>query len=298
MRAAVALTLAVSFETRALAHAGEHAAAGPSGWDIAALALLSVAGALYLVGSRRLSARGAHVRAIERAAYWTGWTALVAAVAPPLDAAATQTFSAHMAQHELLMLVGAPLVIVGRPIVPWLWALPDRLRPAAAAGLQQRAVGGTWRRLTTPVVAWGLHGATIWAWHVPAFYEAAVRHEGIHAFQHATFVGTAVLFWWGLVYGRYGRAAYGASVLFVFTTMVHTGLLGALFVLSNTPFYGLYRDRAAAAGVDPVIDQQLAGLYMWIPAGVILTLFALALLLAWIAESDRRGVKRSVGQAL
>src|SRR5690606_11862262 len=118
------------------------------------------------------------------------------------------------------------------PIVPWLWALPDRLRPAAAAGLQQRAVGGTWRRLTAPVVAWGLHGATIWAWHVPAFYEAAVRHEGIHAVQHATFVGTAVLFWWGLVYGRYGRAAYGASVLFVFTTMVHTGLLGALFVLS------------------------------------------------------------------
>lgn len=298
MRVAAALALAVSFEARALAHGGAHVPAGPSGWDLAALALLTISGALYLAGSRRLSARGAHVRPIERTAFWTGWAALVAAVAPPLDAAAAERFSAHMAQHELLILIGAPLVIVGRPIVPWLWALPTRMRPAAGAALQQHPVSRAWRVLTTPVVAWALHGATIWIWHAPAFYEAAVRHEGIHAFQHATFVGTAVLFWWGLVYGRYGRAAYGASVLFVFTTMIHTGLLGALFVLSGTPFYGLYQERAAAAGIDPVVDQQLAGLYMWVPAGVILTLFALALLLAWIADSERRGAKEPVRHAL
>jgi len=138
------------------------------------------------------------------------------------------------------------------------------------------------------VAAWALHGVTVWVWHLPGFYEAAVQHEGLHAFQHATFVGTAVLFWWGLVYGRYGRAAYGASVLFVFTTMIHTGVLGALFALSSAPFYPLYQQRAAVMGVDPVVDQQLAGLYMWIPAGLVLTICGLALLMAWISEADRR----------
>ena len=290
MRAAAALVIVLVWKTPLQAHDGPHAAAaaGPSGWDAAALVVLGLAGALYAIGARRLAGRGARVRQIERVAFWTGWVALVAAVAPPLDRAAAAMFSMHMAQHELLMVVGAPLVIVGRPIVPWLWALPARLRPMAGSGLQQRPVSRAWRWATTPVVAWALHGLVIWIWHLPMFYEAAVQSEAIHAFQHATFVGTAVLFWWGLVYGRYGRVAYGASVLYVFTTMVHTGLLGAAFALSTQPFYGIYQERAAAAGVDPISDQQLAGLIMWIPAGVVLTLCGLALLLAWISEAERR----------
>lgn len=276
------------------AHDGPHAAAGPSSWDVAILVALAAGAALYAVGSVRLVARGARVRRVERAAFWIGWSAIVAAVAPPMDRAAAQLFSMHMAQHELLMLIGAPLMIVGRPIVPWLWALPASLRPRAAGGLQSSAVTRAWRWFTTPVVAWGLHGATIWVWHVPALYEAAVLNEGIHAFQHATFVGTAVCFWWGLVYGRYGRAAYGASALYVFVTSMHTGILGALFTLSGAPFYPLYAGRAAEAGVDPVVDQQLAGLYMWIPAGLIFTLFGLALVLAWLSEAERRAAARKV----
>jgi putative membrane protein len=259
-----------------------------SAWDAAALVLLFAGGLGYALGSLRLARRGAHVRPAERASFWIGWTALLGAIAPPLDRAAALTFSAHMAQHELLMLVGGPLMIVGRPIVPWLWALPLPARMQAGVGLQHRAPTWLWRVATTPLVAWGLHGVAVWLWHVPAFYEAAVRNEAIHAFQHATFVATAVLFWWGLVYGRYGRAAYGASALYVFTTMTHTGVLGAMFALSTSPFYPLYAERAQAIGVDPARDQQLAGLVMWIPAGAVLMVFGLVLVVAWIAESERR----------
>jgi len=195
----------------------------------------------------------------------------------------------HMVQHELLMRIGAPLLIVGRPIVPWLWGLPGRMRPSAGAGLQAQPAAAAWRFATTPIVAWMLHALAVWAWHLPALYEAAVVSEAIHALQHATFVGTAALFWWGLVYGRYGRAAYGASALYVFATMVHTGILGALFALSTAPYYAIYRDRAAAAGVDAVADQQLAGLFMWIPAGIVLTGCGLALMFAWLSEAERRG---------
>lgn len=273
-----------------LAHELERTASawGLSLWDAAALALLIGAALLYAIGSRRLSRRGAYVRPVERACFWIGWSAMMAALAPPVDTAAAQTFSAHMAQHELLMLVGAPLVVVGRPIVPWLWALPGPARIRAGTGLQLRPLTRTWRLATTPVLAWALHGALVWIWHAPVFYEAALRSEAVHALQHATFVATAVLFWWGLVYGRYGRAAYGASVLYVFTTMVHTGVLGAAFALSTSPFYTIYETRAAAAGVDAVADQQLAGLYMWIPAGIVLMISGLALLVAWLAESERR----------
>jgi len=259
-----------------------------SAWDAAVMIGLVIGALGYAAGSRRLARRGARVRTVERASFWIGWATLLAAVAPPLDRAATLTFSSHMAQHELLMLVGAPLMIVGRPIVPWLWALPLPARSQAAAGLQHRAPTWVWRAATNPIAAVLLHGAIVWVWHLPAFYEAAVRSEPIHAFQHATFVGTSVLFWWGLVYGRYGRAAYGASALYVFTTMTHTGLLGALFALSTAPFYELYADRASALGIDAARDQQLAGLVMWIPAGVVLMVFGLALVVAWIAESERR----------
>ncbi|HEY8550164.1 MAG TPA: cytochrome c oxidase assembly protein [Vicinamibacterales bacterium] len=272
----------------AIAHEAGRPAASPSGWDLAVVSLLSAGGLLYALGSWRLAQRGARVRPVERAAFWVGWAVLVLAVAPPMDRAAAWRFSSHMTQHELLMLVGAPLVVVGRPVTPWLVALPPAWRPHAAAGLQSRAMSGAWRAMTAPAVAWALHGVVIWVWHVPVLYEAAVRSEAVHAFQHATFVGTAILFWWGLVYGRYGRAAYGAAVLFVFVTALHTGILGALFTFSSAPFYPLYVARAAERGVDALTDQQLAGLVMWIPAGVILMLFGLGLLLAWLSEAERR----------
>jgi putative membrane protein len=260
---------------------------GMSAWDLAAVAVLGVMAAMYAAGTRRLITRGARVRSAERVAFWTGWFAAVLALVPPMDTLAARLFSAHMFQHEMLMLVAAPLIVAGRPIVAVLWAMPERLRMRVARGRGAATVTALWGALTLPAVAWAIHGATVWLWHAPALYQAAVLSEAVHGFQHVTFVASAALFWWGLVYGRYGRAGYGVAVLYVFSTLVHTGVLGALFTLSRTPFYPVYVARAAA-GVDPVADQQLAGLLMWIPAGVVLTCFGLALFTAWLAASDRR----------
>ena len=278
---------------------GPHLRAATAGspWDIAILAALAISGLLYWRGSRRLAARRARVRAAEPIAFWAGWLTAIAALLPQVDRAAADLFSVHMAQHELLMLVVAPLMIAGRPILPWLWALPARLRTGTGAAIGSHAVSAAWALLTTPLVAWTLHGVAIWVWHLPALYEAALRDEGIHAVQHAMFGGTAVLFWWGLVYGRYGRAAYGAAVLYVFATLVHTGLLGAMFTLSERSFYPLYVERAAASGVDPLADQQLAGLYMWVPSGIVLTLFGLGLFAAWLGEAERRAGSAGTRQA-
>ena len=259
-----------------------------SGWDLAALSLVVMIGVLYWRGSSRLRQRGAKNRLRERLAFAAGWTALIAAILPPLDALAIQLFSIHMIQHELMMLMGAPLVIAGRPLSTCIWGLPERWRPPAVGVLQNHQIGGAWRWASAPLVAWALHGITIWIWHAPALYEAAVGSEGIHSIQHAMFVITASLFWWGLMGGRYGRAGYGAAVFYVFTTVVHTGLLGAVMTLAPLPLYSIYVSRAAARGVDPLADQQLAGLLMWIPAGAILTMVGLALFGAWLGEAERR----------
>ena len=145
-----------------------------------------------------------------------------------------------------------------------------------------------WQRATSPLGAWAAHGLAIWLWHVPALYELAVRVEGVHALEHAMFAGTAGLFWSGVVHGRYGRIGYGAAVFYVFTTLVHTGLLGAVFTLAPSPLYPLY----AARTPDPLGDQQIAGLVMWVPAGFVLTATGLALFAAWLGESGRRARHR------
>jgi putative membrane protein len=260
--------------------------ASPSAWDLLAAAGLCLTAVLYASGRHALPPEARRRTRLASAAFWSGWAAMLVAVLPPLDRLAIERFSAHMLQHELLMLVGAPLMIAGRPLATALPGLPARVRARVASALQAPATGGAWRALTAPLAAWALHGLAVWLWHVPALYEAAVRDEAVHAVQHATFVGTAALFWSGLIYGRYGRAGYGASVFYVFTTLVHTGLLGAVFTLASAPLYPHY----AARTPDPLGDQQVAGLVMWIPAGLVLTLTGLALFAAWLGDTRRRAV--------
>ena len=263
-----------------------------SPFDMAAIAVLSALGALYARGAlRRLRVKAGHP-AREATAFALGWLAMLVAVTPPLDAAAIKRFAAHMGQHELMMLVAVPLMVAGRPLPIWLGGLSDRARAIAVPRMQRGPLAEAWRMGTLPVVAWSLHGVTVWAWHLPALYDLAVGNEAIHAAQHAMFVATSVLFWWGMVYGRYGRAGYGAAVFYVFTTVVHTGILGAMLTFAGVPLYESYSHPVDHA-VDPLEDQQLAGLLMWVPAGLVLTMLGIALFAAWLGESERRAAVKT-----
>ncbi len=260
-------------------------------WDPFIVAVLSIAGALYARGALRLwRARGAgHGVSRGRAAsYLAGLAVLALALLSPLDQVSDVLFSAHMAQHELLMLIAAPLIVIGRPLVPMLWALPRRARVRAARALQKGPVAGAWRLVTAPAIALLLHALVRWIWHLPAAFDAALAHDWIHQIQHITFFASAVLFWWSLLHGRYGRAGYGIAVAFVFFTALHSGLLAALISLSDRPWYAAHELRTHAWGIDAVSDQQRAGLLMWVPAGALMTATGLALLAAWLGESERR----------
>ena len=261
-------------------------------WDVAIAAVLVLSATLYVVGLTRLwrhAGRGHGIRPVNLLAFAAGLGALVVALLSPLDALSDALFSAHMGQHELLMLVAAPLLVMGKPWLTAAWALPSAWRPSALGLLQRPAFRRPWRAATGPVTILVLHALALWIWHIPRLFEGAMHDETVHAFQHLCFFVTAVLFWWALVQGRYGRAGYGAAVLFVFITAMHSGILGALITFAGRLWYPIYQQRSQAAGHDPLADQQLAGLLMWIPAGVLLTIVGIALLAAWLGESDRRG---------
>jgi putative membrane protein len=254
-------------------------------------ALLVAMAAVYATGVRRFWARPLGRVALppsQAAAYAGGWLTLVIALASPLDALSDLLFAAHMTQHELLMVVAAPLFVLARPVVPLLWALPPRVRRCAVNAFRAPAARATWRRITGPVTVWVAHGLALWVWHVPALFEAALRHDLLHAVQHLCFFWTAALFWWAVVHGRYGRLGYGAAIVFVFTTGLHSGVLGALLTWSQSVWYPTYAARAPAAGMGALEDQQLAGLIMWVPAGAVFLIVGLALFAAWIGESERR----------
>jgi putative membrane protein len=259
-------------------------------WEPGVVIPLVLGLALFSLGVRALwrsAGRGHGVGPWETGAFALGWVTLAVALVSPLHRLGEALFSAHMVQHELLMAVAAPLLVLGRPLVPFVWALPPAWRRAVGSWTARRGFRAGWKTLTHPAAAWSLHAVAIWLWHAPSLYEATLRSETVHAVQHASFLGTALLFWWAVLRGRGGRVGTPAAVIALFTTALHTSLLGALLTFSSSVWYPIYDATTAGWGLTPLEDQQLAGLIMWVPAGVAYAGVALGLLGTWLAEPRR-----------
>lgn len=230
----------------AQAHGGSAVAvAGDVPAMLAALALAISAG-LYLTAVRR----GAALRPRHAAAFAAGWSAVGIALLSPLDRAAGDSFAMHMVQHELLMVVAPPLLILGRPFAALAATLPRATLRVAA-----------WPLRLAPAWAWSLHAAALWIWHVPRLFDGALVSDSAHALQHASFFFTALLFWWAV----FRRVSSGMAVLYVLTTMIHSGALAALLTFAPGPLY---------EGI-ALEDQELGGLIMWVPAGYAMLLIGL-----------------------
>lgn len=257
-------------------------------WNGLTAIVLSVVGVLYARGLvllwRSDAGRGA-VRGWQAAAFAAGWISLVVALLSRLDALSDILFSAHMAQHEILMLLAAPLMVMGKPFIVSMWALTPRTRSHVARVMRSPGLSKTWSMLTAPLTVLVLHALVLWIWHIPTLFEHALHHEGVHAFQHLGFFLVAALFWWSLIHGRFGRVGYGVAVLVLFATAMQTQVLGALLTFATHPWYPTHAARTGAHAID---DQQLAGVVMWVPFGVVFVLIGLALFGAWLGESERR----------
>ena len=278
--------LAALAATPAIAHEPLGMDAAPAWtWSFAPwiVALMAASLAMYWVGLQRLWRRAGAGRGIgtrQAACFATGWLVLALALTSPLDALGGALFSVHMVQHELLMVVAAPLFVMSRPLEAWTWALPAAWRQPLAKAGRLRPVAATWRAITQPLGAWTLHALALWGWHVPWLFEAALTNEWLHSLQHASFLASALLFWWSVL-GRGARRPDGVGLASLFTTMLHTGALGALLTFAAHPWYGHY--AAGAFGLTALEDQQLGGLVMWVPGGLAYMAAGLAIAAAWLA---------------
>jgi putative membrane protein len=286
LRVALALLLLAVPSLAWAHHAGDAGLRSP-GNEIFVAALLALSLGLYALGIARLWRRAGVGRGVGRAQalrFALGWLALYVALLSPVDTGGDTLFCVHMVQHELLMVVAAPLLVLGRPLEAWAWGLPASWRGRFARVAHWRGLARAWDAVTEPVGAWCIHFAALWAWHVPRFFEAALESESIHVAQHASFLASALLFWWA-VFGRGVKRPDGASMALLFTTMMHTSALGALLTFAPTPWYSHY---VGTTMLSPVEDQQLGGLVMWVPGGVSYLVAGLWIVAGWLRRPAPR----------
>jgi cytochrome c oxidase assembly factor CtaG len=132
------------------------------------------------------------------------------------------------------------------------------------------------------------HAGTLWAWHVPRLYEAALHDPILHAVEHASLLGPGLLFWSMLGEPRARwQLGFGTAMIVLFAAAMQCSLLGALLTMSERPWYLHHATTAPAWGLDAVGDQHLAGVLMWVPGGTAYLIGALAVLLAWLNASAR-----------
>jgi len=265
------------------AHGGHEQRETP-GWTLDPVILLPLAILLilFLVGRRRIAARSK----LERAAgnwFLGGWLVLSLALLSPLHQGGERSFTLHMIEHELIMLVATLMMSVAPVGGTFAWGLPDGLRKLLGRGWRT-PFAAVWKRLTEPVTATIVQALVLWVWHAPALFDRALQVPAWHAAQHLSFIIASLAFWRAMLSLRQGNELLGALCLFL-TSLVE-GALGALMALSNSAWYSNYAAmNLTGIGLDPTSDQQMAGLVMWIPGGLIHGAAALALLYRWLKRS-------------
>ena len=267
----------------ASAHAGHE---GALGWTLSPLLLVPLALALiiYVVGWSRLSRRAS--TPVRPALFLSGWTVLALSLVSPLHEAGERSFTMHMIEHELIMLVATLLLAASSAGGVLAWGLPRPLRQALGGGWKS-PLQSLWRRATDPVTATIVQGAVMWAWHAPPLFDRALDSFGWHVAQHASFFVSALLFWWAMLHPRDRGQGYGLSAACLFATSLIGGALGALMSFSSSPWYADYAAMGMTGiGLDPVNDQRLAGLIMWIPGGLVHGVAAIMLFYKWLRGSE------------
>ncbi len=247
--------------------------------DFGVVAALAATAATYAAGVRRAWLAAGRGRLVTPSqAWWFGaaLAALAVALLPPLSVRAHHGLVAHMVQHVLLLVVGAPLLAGGAPLPALLWALPARVRERGFAVWRRllRSRGRRWPVWAAATLV--VTSVVMVGWHTPAAYDAANRHDALHALEHLSFVATATAFWWAVGLGS--SRPHGGAVGVVFVAALPGTALGAALTLAGRTWYAAYPSLA---------DQQLAGVVMWGFAGLAYVLAAAVIFGLWLRSLER-----------
>jgi cytochrome c oxidase assembly factor CtaG len=207
----------------------------------------------------------------------------LAALLSPIDSLADQLFFMHMVQHMLLLDVVPILAILGFTKV--------LLRPVTRSVHELERRAGA---LAHPAFAVVLYVAVIWAWHIPAAYDFAVRHEGVHALEHLSFLIAGSLYWWHLLSPIRARMRlHGMGpVVYMGTTKLFVGALGMGLAFAPSALYPYYEHLGRVWGLSAGEDQSLAGLIMAVEQSLVMGVALVVLFIGALAESEREQRRR------
>jgi len=268
----------------------------PLDWPLAAIAVTAV---LYALGGRASATPANAAKRCRGVAFYAGLAVLALAVASPIDAYAGELFWAHMVQHVLLMMVAAPLLLLGRPWPRLSRPLPLAVRRPLARGV---LVGpglaparSAFRWLGAPAASFVLFNGTLLLWHVPTLYNLTLRDGPVHDLEHALFFGTALLFWVHLLPGATSRPRLGdvARAGYATGALLVSWVLAIVLGLAPGPLYAAYAALAdRPGGLTALADQQLAAGVMWVPASVPYCIVLVAAALRWLDPAAGNGRRR------
>ncbi|HTI85319.1 MAG TPA: cytochrome c oxidase assembly protein [Alphaproteobacteria bacterium] len=294
------LTLIAAIALALLPHpAFAHDVAGSgSTWEPGIVVPIAVALLLYGAGSWALLRRRGFnaVAGARAAAFVLALASIAVAFLSPLDSLADDLFSAHMAQHLVLILVAPPLLVLCRPTAVLLWGLPVRVRRGLLRSWRRGSLGLITAAARNPIGAWIAFVTAFVFWHLPGPYRWAVESPAVHALEHLTFVATSLAYWATVLEAEPRRLSYGATLVFVVTAAVLSGLPGALMLLAPRAIYAVHATGAARWGLTPLEDQQLAGVLMWVPMGFVYVGVAAWVFWRWLDEAERRARRRDVAR--
>jgi cytochrome c oxidase assembly factor CtaG len=207
----------------------------------------------YFLRSRSLAREGRPVPTWRQVCYAAGLLVLEIAFSPPVDHISEQLLVAHMAEHLLIGDVAALLLVLG-------------LTGPMMAPLLRNPVVARLRVLTHPVVAIVVWGVNFYVWHWPYLYQAALRHDALHALEHATFLVFGMAVWMGLL-GPLPKPQWfgnGARLVYIIAVRLIGTVLANILIFGGTVFYPYYRPGDALWHISPMADQVAAGGLMMI----------------------------------
>lgn len=244
---------------------------------VAAGCALAALGWWYIVGlGRVLEHPQAHRQRAQAPATVAGVAALVVVTMPPLGEHLDQRLWSHMLQHLVIITVAAPLIAYGAPGRVLLAGLPRSLRRPAATVVHRLPI-----RTSAVLAAWSVGIATIWVWHLPAAYDAAIRSEAWHLLEHLTFFVGSWFFWAALVRLARSPGKGVVAAAYVAAAVPPGAALGAVLTFADHPLYPAQAAQARAAGIDPLLDQRIAGVVMWVPLDLVYLAVAISLFARW-----------------
>jgi putative membrane protein len=224
-------------------------------------------GTLYKWGARHIQRKAAAsgeevptLTAGQQISFFSALLVIFVSLNGPLhDLSDVFLFSAHMVQHLLLSLQMPPLMLAGTP--GWL------LRPL----LEYPAIKRIAHALTKPIRCFIIFNVVIAAWHLPPLYNTAMDHHSVHIVQHLMFMSASVIMWWPFLspLPELPRLAYPGQMLYCFLMVIPMSIVAIYIAMADHILYPAYSIAPRVWGLTPMSDQQIGGLIMWVPGGLL-----------------------------